>query len=238
MADTFLLCRRCGSLAPTRTPGPWPEPDREAAADLTAFGAAHAAHGLIEAIRLDQRPLTDRPPGEPMATRWFRVAAGERILAVRSWRTTPDEPRRYVVEPAGLPAVAACVDVDEALLRRALDRHFYPHVIRHAQLDGVLAAVRELLAALDPDRVETSFDDATLPDAAIGPFPAALCEPLLERCAALFDAAARDRLRGFVAAHAREDGALAVRVRRVLPPRAAEGGRTDAARTDAAPPSP
>ncbi|MDX2168062.1 MAG: hypothetical protein SF182_13395 [Deltaproteobacteria bacterium] len=219
--DAFLLCSSCGVLQPLRTPGPWPELDPEAAADLIAFRQAHEAHGLREAQRLDERGLTDLAPWEPMATRWFRVRTGAEVLAVRSWRWSIEEPRLYAVDAAGLPAVASFVDVDEALLRRALDRHFYPQVIRGAQIDGVCAAVRELLAPLDPQQVETSFDDATLPDAAIGPFPAALREALLERCAALFDARDLTRLRGFVADHQREDGALAVRVRRVLTPRAA-----------------
>ncbi len=221
MTDAFLLCHRCGILQPLRTPGPWPEPDPEAAGDLAAFRGAHEAHGLAEAIRLNERGFTDRPPAEPMATRWFRVAAGDDVLAVRSWRTSIDEPRLYAVDAAGLPDVAECVDVDEALLRRALDRHFYPHVIRSGQLDAFCQAVRGLLEPLDPHAVETSFDDPTLPDAAIGPFPAGLRGALLERCTPLFAPAELDRLRGFVADHGREDGALAVRVRRVLISRAA-----------------
>jgi len=156
-----------------------------------------------------------------MATRWFRVRAGADVLAVRSWRTSIDAARCYAIEPAGLPGVAACVEVDEALLRRALDRDFYPHAIRAAQLDGFVAVVREMLSPLDPDSVDTSFDDASLPDAEIGPFPTALRPVLLERCGTLFDSWELERLRGFVGAHANEDGALAVRVRRIVTPRAA-----------------
>ncbi|MEO8606023.1 MAG: hypothetical protein ABI629_25865 [bacterium] len=221
MTDAFLLCRSCGLLQPLRTPGPWPEPDPEAAAELGAFRAAHATHGVQAAERLDERGLTDLPLWDPMATRWFRIRAGSEILAVRSWRTHVDEPRCYSLESDGLPGVAACVEVDERLLRRALDRDFYPHAIRTAQLDGFVTAVREMLAPLDPDTVETSFDDAALPDAEIGPFPVALQAPLIERCAILFDAWELERVRGFVRSHAQEDGALAVRVRRVLTHRAA-----------------
>jgi hypothetical protein len=221
VTDAFLLCRRCGLLQPLRIPGPWPESDPEAAADLAAFRTAHDAHDLEHAERLDERGLTNLPLWDPMATRWFRVRAGSDTLAVRSWRTSIDEPRGYAIEADGLPGVAACVEVDEPLLRRALDRDFYPHAIRTTQLDGFVAAVRAMLAPLDPDTVETSFDDAALPDAEIGPFPPALRAPLLERCAGLFDAWELERLRGFVGAHGQEDGALAVRVRRVLTTRAA-----------------
>jgi len=223
MTDVFLLCRHCELLQPLRTPGPWPESDPEAAADLAAFRTTHEAHDLEHAERVDERGLTDLPLWDPMATRWFRVRAGSgtETVAVRSWRASVDEPRRYAIDAAGLPAVATCVEVDEPLLRRALDRDFYPHAMRTAQLDGFVAAVRETLAPLDPDTVETSFDDAALPDAEIGPFPPALRGCLIERCSGLFDTWELERLRGFVGAHGQEDGALAVRVRRVLLTRAA-----------------
>lgn len=222
MRDRYLFCRCCAVLTPTGAPGGW-RPVAEAGDDevVAGFRAAHAGHEVLEAERLDERPCTDRPPAEPMATRWFRVCAAGTVYAVRSWRPALDEPRRYVLEPAGLPDLAVCVDVDEPLLRRALDRHFFPQVLRAAQIEGVLDAVRALLAPLDPDRVETSFDDATRPDTAVGPLPAALHAPLVTRCAPLFDAGERERLLAFIRAHAGADGALALRVQRTLAIRAA-----------------
>jgi hypothetical protein len=156
-----------------------------------------------------------------MAARWFHVAAGADLFLVHSWRTSIDEPRRYELECGAMPADEPFVDVDESLLRRALDRHFFPHALRPAKLEAFVGAVRELIERLDAAEVDVSFDDVTLPNASIGPFPAALCETLLARCTGAFDAWELDRLRLFVSEHRQEDGALAVRVRRTVVSRAA-----------------
>lgn len=219
--DAFLLCRRCGLLMPTDPCAPWRTDDGDAAAELAAFVAAHDAHGVERAERLDERIRIDRPVSDPFATRWFQVAAGAELLAVRSWRATLDEPRRYELAAGGLPPISRWIDVDEALLRRALDRHFYPHVIRPAQLEAFVCTVRDLLAPVDPAAIDIAFDDPSLPDAGIGPFPAPLAEDLMARCASLFDAVAMERARSFIRDHRAEDGALAVRVHRALVTRAA-----------------
>lgn len=219
--DAFLLCRACAAVLPLAALAAWPDADEEAAAELAAFQAAHAAHGLEVAERLDEPSRIDRPPWDPLATRWYRVRVAGDVLVVRSGRSHADEPRRYDVVPGDLPPVSTWIDVDEPLLRRALDRHFYPQVIRPAQLDAFVSTVRELLAPVDPADIDIAFDDPTLPDAAIGPFPPGLAEHLIERCANLFDPAALERARSFVRDHRAEDGALAVRVHRTLVTRAA-----------------
>lgn len=219
--DRFLLCRRCGLLTPLAVPGFDPEHDADDAAELTAFRAAHEAHGIEAAERTGERAAVDRPVWDPMATRWFAVNAGGEVLAVRSWRPELDAARRYELALGGPPPLTVWVDVDEPLLRRALDRHFYPHVIRDAQLDAFVAAVRELVATLDPDAVEIAFDDAALPDTGIGSLPAPVCERLLALCTTLFDSASLERADSFVRAHSGPDGALAVRVHRALASHAA-----------------
>lgn len=221
MIDRFLLCRACGAAIALLDLGRWPDEEDDTAAETAAFRAAHAAHGVELATRLDDRALVDAPVWDPMATRWFHVAAGSDRLTVRSWRTGIDEPRRYELTGAGPPPATTHVEVDEALLRRALDRHFYPHVIRAAQVDTFVAAVRELLAPLEPESVAIAFDDPRLPDAGIGPLPAPLVAALLLRCERQFEGFELERARSFVRDHAREDGALAVRVRREVATRAA-----------------
>ena len=211
MYDSFLLCRRCGVLHPV----PVHPIDDDAAEDLALFLAEHKAHVLEDAQRVADSALFDGPTWDPMSTRWFRVAAGADLLVVRSWRTSVDEPRRHELTSAP-PQAAGCIEVDEPLLRRALDRHFYPHAVRPAKLERFVHTVNELIADLDPGEVETTFDDVALPNSSIGPFPADLCNTLISRCAPIFDAWELDRVRSFIADHRLEDGALAVRVRRLL----------------------
>ena len=212
MSQSLLLCRYCGVLHPL--PGR-SDADADLVNDLLTFRAVHESHGLLAAERLPDSALFDGPTWDPMSARWFRVAAAGEVLLVRSWRTSIDEPLRLTVTAAPPPATE-CIDVDEGLLRRALDRHFYPQIIRPVQVERFVDAVRTVIAALDPREVDTSFDDASLPNASLGPFPTALCEPLLARCAPFLDAWELERVRTFIAEHRLEDGALAVRVRRVL----------------------
>jgi hypothetical protein len=189
--------------------------DEEAVQELAAFRAEHEAHVLEDAQRLPDSALFDGPTWDPMSTRWFRVAAGADELLVRSWRTSIDEPRHHELT-SETPLDAGCIEVDEPLLRRAFDRHFYPHAVRPAKLERFVHTVHELIADLDPGEVETTFDDAALPNASIGPFPSDLCAALLNRCAPIFDAWELEHVRSFIADHRLEDGALAVRVRRIL----------------------
>lgn len=211
MYESFLLCRHCGVLHPVHVHSG----DDEAIQELAAFRAEHEAHVLEDAQRLPDSALFDGPTWDPMSTRWFRVDAGADVLLVRSWRTSIDEPRRHELTTAP-PLDAGCIEVDEPLLRRAFDRHFYPHAVRPAKLERFVHTVHELIADLDPGEVETTFDDAVLPNASIGPFPPDLCDTLLNRCAPIFDAWELERIRSFIADHRLEDGALAVRVRRLL----------------------
>jgi hypothetical protein len=210
-APAFLLCRRCGVLHALFDHAQ----DESGPDDLAAFRAEHEAHGLDYARRVPDSALFEGPLADPMSTRWIRVVAGTDELVVRSSRRTIDEPRRHELRTAA-PAITASVDVDVAMLRTALERHFSPHVLRPATEDAFVHAVGTLLADLDPATVETTFDDPTLPNGSIGPLPDDVADALLARSAALFDAWELERIHAFVAAHRREDGALAVRVIRTI----------------------
>jgi len=210
VSDAFLLCRRCGVLHPLL-----PTLADEDAADLAGFRADHEAHALEQARRVPDSALFDGPAWDPMSARWMKVTAGADIIVVRSWRRSVDEPRRHEVSPR-VPTTTDCVDVDERLLRDALDHHLYPQSLRPAKTERFVAAVRELLADLDPAEVEPSFDDVTVANASLGDLPEATCQALLKRCAGIFDDWELERLRSFIAEHRFADGALAVRVRRIL----------------------
>jgi len=209
--DLFLLCRQCEELHPVCAS----TDDDDAALDFAEFRAAHAGHGLSEARRVPDSALFDAPTWDPMATRWFSVAVGSELLHVRSWRTSIDEPRRHQLARS-VPSSCEMIDVDTPLLRRALDRHFYPHALRPIKVERFVDMVNELLATLDPGAAETSFDDPTEANASIGPFPPALCEVLLDRCTPIFDTWEMGRVGSFIEDHRFEDGALAIRVRRIL----------------------
>ena len=103
---------------------------------------------------------------------------------------------------------------DEALLRRALDRHFYPSAVRPSKIDRFVETVRDILAHLPADELETEFDDADEPAVAIGRLPDEGCVALLNRCMNLFDAWELTRVASFIGANRDEYGALALRVRR------------------------
>ena len=217
----FLLCRRCAVLHPLdredagtpQDPSDVPVDGDDDALDLRAFELAHAGHLLEEALRASPSSTLDHPAWDPMATLWFFVRSGGDEILVRAGRESIEDPRTYRVEPE-LPQAEELVEIDAPLVRRALDRHFFPHAISARKLDRFVDLLTDLVSGLNAAAVETSFDDPSYPDAGIAPVPEVLCRLLLEHAAAIFDAWELDRLAGFVAEHRREDGALALRVHR------------------------
>ncbi len=212
--DALLLCRRCGVLHPLALDGVDGD-SAEAhafALDLQLFRCTHASHSLDLVRRLPAPAISDRPVWDPMATTWFQVAAGSEVLWVRSSRSSISAARQREVAAAPPAMTRSRVDVDARLLRSALDRHFYPHVIRPHKLDCFVRLVQELIEKLDPPGLATSFDDAELANAGIAPFPETLCALLLRGCADIFDEWELAKVAQFVGAHRYEDGALALRV--------------------------
>jgi hypothetical protein len=212
MSEAYLLCRRCGVLHPVPVDG---GADEEALEDLAAFRAEHAAHILEDAQRVPESSLYAGPAWDPMTVQWFRVATGTDTLVVCSRRTSIDEPRRHELT-AALPRSIGRIDVDETLLRRAFTRHFCTREAHSPQLERFVEAVHGVIADLDPDEVETTYDDAALPNAGLGPFPAERCDALFRRCAPAFDATELEHLRSFISDQRLEYNALAVRVRRTV----------------------
>lgn len=213
----FLLCRSCRTLHPLQLDGfaLGAEEEETFALDLQIFRSQHGRHGLEEAARTAAASVHDRPPWDPMASMWFEVRTGTDTLVVRAWRTSLDEPRRYSLDEP--PAAGeGSVEFDAALVRRALDRHFFPHALAPAKVERFVAAFGDLVAHLDPSAVETSFDDADFPNAGIAPLPEALTRSLLAGAADIFDEWELERVRSFVSANRDEIGVLALRVHRPL----------------------
>jgi hypothetical protein len=216
MHETLLLCRDCGILLPLDSlflEEIWRQ-DPSLIDEKDAFLAAHQGHGIEPVARVPESALYDRPPWDPMSTSWFRVRAGEAELVVRCGRSSIDEPRSYQLIRDPLPEPDCRAEVDEGLLRNCLDRHFFPRTLPSRKRDCFVALVTRTLSGLDARRIDTSFDDVEVANAAIAPFPCELSAPLLAACTEVFDPEEIQLLEAFIAANRLEDGALAVRVRK------------------------
>ena len=114
-------------------------------------------------------------------------------------------------------SATSCIEVDEPLLRRAFDRHFYPHAMRPAQARALRRTpCASCCAELDPAEVEIDLRRSVAARTpASAPFPAASASICSTAAPPIFDDWELERVRSFIADHRLEDGALAVRVRRV-----------------------
>ena len=210
----MLLCRDCGVLHPLPVERPTPEPDD--LEDLESFRSTHSDHRLERAYRLPDPILHDRPAWDPMARSWFRVAVGEHSLFVCSSRSSIDEPRHHEVCTSP-PKFRVRAELDESGLRRALEQHFFPNNLASERLNRFVTGAREIYAAVEAECVDTSFDDAELPNAEIGPCPLDVCTRLRARAVEDFvDPWERERVLDFIDANTDEYGALAIRVLREI----------------------
>ncbi len=211
---TMLLCRDCGVLHPL--PAQQPTPEADDVDDLESFRSAHQAHQLERAYRLPNPILHDRPAWDPMARTWFRVAVGEHSLFVCSSRTSIDEPRQHEI-CSSPPTYSTYAEIDESMLRRALDQYFFPNNLAAEKLNAFVTAARELYASVEAEGVETSFDDADAANAEIGHCPLEICTRLRATAVSVFsDAWEREHVLDFIDANTDEYGALAIRVMREI----------------------
>ena len=216
MTDSFLICRSCGTLSPLdgAEHGLSADEVAERLLDDHRFREQHSTHGIEHAARHTTPVLYDGPAWDPMAGQWFEITAGSDLFLVHSSRLSIEEPRHCRVVSGAIKVGSPVLEIDEPYLRLALDRCFFPHVLAPATLDRFINLVHTLIRALPADAVETSFDDADDPDVSIGPCPPNLATALCREAASLFDDGQMERVIAFVSANRREDGALALRVRR------------------------
>jgi hypothetical protein len=216
----FIACRSCGLLSPADVCPDELDAD-SATSEREIFCREHAAHGVEVAIRCSTPAVYDGPIWDPMVTAWFEVRIGRDTCLVRSWRSSIEEPRRRELCRGVIERGRPRIEIDEDYLLLALDRWFFPHVLAPRRCAQFAETLRALVAGLDPDDLETSFDDADDPEIGIAPFPPSLIAALVEQTRLLFDPVEQDRLARFIETHRAEDGALALRVRRPLLVRAA-----------------
>jgi len=222
MTRDFLVCRVCALVCSAATENLADEPEIDSpASDRELFCREHAAHGLEIGIRCTTTAVYDGPIWDPMVTAWFEVQINGDTYLVRSWRASIDEPRCCELSRGVIERGTATVEIDEDYLLLALDRWFFPHVLAPSRCTLFVDKARILIGDLDPDQIETSFDDTDDPEIGIAPFPERLAVKLVQQTRSLFDPVEQERLKRFIDAHRAEDGALALRVRRPLMVRAA-----------------
>ena len=222
MIDEYLFCRSCGVLCPQESHFEASSSNHDQASsddesssdeDVRQFVAAHETHGLDRATRSTTTAVYDRAVWDPMGTVWFEVACNRETFLVRASRTSIDTARCYELVPGSIQCGRSAVEFDEPYLRSALDRHFFPHLLRPTTIDQFVTLLRSLVGEMHCEDIETSFDDANDPTVGIAPLPDPLGDQILARCAEMFDEWEVERVASFVDTNRFEDGALALRVR-------------------------
>jgi hypothetical protein len=211
-----LLCRDCGVLYLLEPVNADTEAEPEGpSGSAVEFRSAHRGHHLELAHRLDEIAHSDRPLWDPMAVVLFQVLTeGGEVLTVRSARTSIDGPRlQRVVSATGLPSPTQdVIEFDTRLVRRALDRHFFPHSLSTRKLDAFVELLATVTREVPAAALEIAFDDPEHPEASFAPVPDSVCGLLLQRCRDLFDPWELERVIQFIDANRGGDGALALRV--------------------------
>jgi len=214
--EYFLGCHDCGELLPILPRGALGCEDL-AENDLTRcneFLTKHQLHRTACFCRSHSELLADRPLWDPMATLVFEVTDGGERYAVTATRPSIEEARSYRFAPGSLVVATAEVAVDRDHLRRGLDSEFFPHALRATKVDRFLTAVNDVIRHLRAAEIETIFDAADDPAVSIAPMPEDSYRDLVDRCAGIFDALELPRVLAFIDENRREDGLLALRVRR------------------------
>lgn len=212
----LIACRDCGLLQPVASTSAAMVDDAAAALQegYRDFLDAHDGHELAWLTRVGCESSSDRSLWDPMGTVTFTVTDGERTYLATGTRTALEEPRLYRFAPGSLSASGSAIVVDDRHLRRGLDLEFYPQALRLTKLDRFVTAVREVVGQLNPEDLPIAFDDADDPAVSVARMPEQTYQDLLARCSEIFDRAELDTVSKFLHENRREDGLLALRVRR------------------------
>jgi hypothetical protein len=212
----FFACRDCSVLQPifseSRT---WDANALQEALDaFNAFVMTHSPHRTAWLSRSNNGCHSDRPLWDPLAVLVFEVSDGQQPYVVTAARDAIDQPRTYRFIPASLALDTSPIALDDRELRRGLDLEFYPHAVRPTKLDRFLAALHEVISRIDPESLPIAFDAADDPAVSIACIPHGTYEELMARCTEIFDQAELSTVTKFLDENRREDGLLALRVRR------------------------
>ena len=219
LTDAALLgCRDCQVLyrVVNDPPPAWDEPTEDAIDTHNDFVACHAAHRLARFRRRSSDSHADGPLWDPMSTIHFEITDGEHTYVATCTRNAVDEPRLYRFAPGALEVCTTEVSIDEADLRRGLDRHFYPHAVRPTKVDRLMAVVHELVRSVDPEDLEIAFAASDDPAVSIARMPDYLYQELVARSTEVFDGWEMSTVGDFLSDNRDDDGLLTLRLRRTL----------------------
>ncbi len=211
--ERFLACRTC-LAAEQIYPEPPSEPGEPSPSLLLL--TAHAGHALEIFTRLGEAYLSDRPLWDPLGTRYVEVTDGHQVCVIRSARESIEEPLVRTLIHGRLRPGQAVVEAEDALLRRAVDAHFFPHALRPSKVERLLEELTALLRDLDPESLCVVFDATDDPQVSIARMPQEIYAALRQRCGEIFDAEEAERILGFLEQNRGDDGLLTLRVRRVF----------------------
>lgn len=212
----FIGCRTCGCMTPIVLPGAHDAPETVEAylQDWYGFFADHARHDLVDLSADADGLASGGPVWDPMAELVFEVHAQMESFIARATRASIDLPRTYRFAPGKLSVEASTVEIDEADVRTALDLELYPHVLRGSQIDQLLGVLHDSLGTIAAEELEIAFEDVDDPEISIAALPEPAFRRVLDASARIFDDWERPRVARFLEENRREDGLLALRVRR------------------------
>lgn len=212
---TFLGCRDCGVLVPVPLahPGEFQDDAADTLLAISEFFRGHPFHPIAQFTKCDGETVATRPLWDPMTELRFEISDGTRTFVAHCRRSAVDEPRRFEFRPGRLE-IATQLGLDFGDLRRSLDLEFHPHALRPTKVDNLIRLLRERIDHLELATIDIAYDDADDPDVSIAPLPSDTLEAVIRDSAAIFDPWELDKVSRFLRDNSREDGVLALRVRR------------------------
>ncbi|HYD47162.1 MAG TPA: hypothetical protein VEB21_02375 [Terriglobales bacterium] len=220
MTDTavssFLGCRTCQTLVPVplAVAGEFQDDAGDVLLSISEFLREHQFHPIAQFRKSGADTLADLPLWDPLATLRFEISDGSEVYVATCIRTSVDEPRSFRFAPGRLPAQEAELELDFGDLRRSLDLEFYPHALRPTKVDDLIEVLTDRIGRLDADSLDIAFDVADDPCCSVAPMPPDTVEAVIAASARIFDPWELDKVSRFLRDNSREDGLLALRIRR------------------------
>jgi hypothetical protein len=183
---TWLFCRDCliahRASDADRAPMFGQDGSAQPVDDLQTFLRTHEEHAIGALTRTSDRESRSHPRWDPMIRVTVEATDGESSFVIVSGRNDVGSPRRFVVRPGRLVPIEEIAELDETLLRDAVDDALFPYAAPASLLDGFVDRVRTLIdrtplddfMLVDEDRVDPTVELAGLPTSIVEPLRATL----------------------------------------------------------------